>query len=222
MAKPRAPGLSGGLSGSIGEHLTYGTWKGRPTVRRKVRPRDPATAGQTANRGTFGSTQLIWRLLPEILRDPWRDAAKGQPLTAINLMLRVNVPALAGKTDMADFQPSVQTFGMLQGHVNALQAVSVQRIRFLFHTPEELPGYTLGPAFCIVLKDHDPTTMPPETNLYYTQTGDQPPDADSGALVATGESSTAFACYSFFRFQHTSGRFAYSEPLNYGVISTSA
>lgn len=64
MARVTGPLLSFGASGSVGDAITFATWKGRPYVRQLVTPSNPKTDGQTAQRA-----------MQKFLSQAWKDIA---------------------------------------------------------------------------------------------------------------------------------------------------
>lgn len=61
MAKITSPLLSLGASGTIGDTITFGKWKGINTARQRVVPSNPKSAGQVAQRLIMSSIVSFWR-----------------------------------------------------------------------------------------------------------------------------------------------------------------
>ena len=62
MAKTTGPLFSLTASGSVGKTITYSNWKGRPYVRRLVKPLNPMLAGQQAVRNALRAIAqaVVW------------------------------------------------------------------------------------------------------------------------------------------------------------------
>lgn len=61
MAKVTSPLLSLGASGTIGDTITFGRWKGLNTARQRVVPANPQSAGQVAQRAIMTAVVAFWR-----------------------------------------------------------------------------------------------------------------------------------------------------------------
>lgn len=77
MAKLKAPLMSLGASGAIGEALVYFPWKGLNVVREYVIPANPRTTGQTTQRGYLSLA---------VTRVHWAQARATNPLDSEDIM----------------------------------------------------------------------------------------------------------------------------------------
>lgn len=88
MAKVKAPLLSLGASGKLGNTLVGFTWKGIKCMREYVVPANPQTADQTTQRDLFSASVYSWRnyITNTEIRDAWnREAlASGNPQSGFN------------------------------------------------------------------------------------------------------------------------------------------
>lgn len=85
MAKLKAPLMSLGASGALGEALVFFPWKGLNVVREYVTPSNPKTIGQTTQRGYLSNA---------VTRVHWAQARATNPLDAAD----ISAYALKGST----------------------------------------------------------------------------------------------------------------------------
>ncbi|RQW06440.1 hypothetical protein EH223_02330 [candidate division KSB1 bacterium] len=90
MAKVKGPLLSLSASGTIGDAMTFGKWKGIPTCRIKSTPTNPNTANQQAQRTTFGNAVASWKAQDQTTQDSWNTRARemGLSMSGFNLYVR--------------------------------------------------------------------------------------------------------------------------------------
>ena len=112
MAKISAPLLSMGATGSIGDAITFGTWRGISYARQKVTPANPRTAAQQANRQRFALLREMWKLAPAVLRAPWTAFAAGRPFTDMNKFVGENVRTLNGQMDVCKLCSFARAYGL--------------------------------------------------------------------------------------------------------------
>jgi len=88
MAKVKAPLLSLGASGKLGNTLVGFTWKGIKVMREYVIPANPQTADQTTQRNLFTDAVYSWRnyITNTEIRDAWNKEAlvSGSPQSGFN------------------------------------------------------------------------------------------------------------------------------------------
>jgi uncharacterized protein with NRDE domain len=101
MAKVKGPLMSLGASGTIAGAMTFSSWKGIPTARIKSTPTNPNTAGQQAQRTTFGLAVASWKAQDEADQLTWTNRAKalGLKMSGFNLYTREYIKQ--GVTDPA-------------------------------------------------------------------------------------------------------------------------
>lgn len=76
MAKLKAPLMSLGASGAVGETLVFFPWKGLNVVREYVVPANPQTAGQVTQRGYVGDAVAKIHVAQADATDPLGEADK--------------------------------------------------------------------------------------------------------------------------------------------------
>lgn len=85
MVKVTAPMMSLGASGSIGDAMTFSTWKGRPYVRKLVKPANPRSGGQVGMRAMFKFLTQQWAKIGapnQALWEPRADQGVYSPFNA--------------------------------------------------------------------------------------------------------------------------------------------
>ena len=88
MAIVKAPLLSLGASGKIAGTLVATTWKGLKVMREYVKPANPNTVAQAAQRGLFTDAVAAWRnyITDSEIRTAWNKlaAVSGNPQSGFN------------------------------------------------------------------------------------------------------------------------------------------
>jgi len=155
MAGVKGPLFSLGASGTIAKTLVYSTWKGIPYVRTHVIPYNPQEVKQLEVRGIFSTLSEMYKRMPQLARDPWQAAVKGEPLTDRNLHVKENLKVLIDET----------TLDLLVMSVARGQAVPPASATFvagpgtitITGTADTLPvGYTLTTMTAAICKDGEP------------------------------------------------------------------
>lgn len=112
MAKLKAPLMSFGAAGKLGDSLTFSKWKGISTVRQKVDPANPKTAAQTAQRDRVTNSVAFWRSndLDAGIHPAWNRSAQraGRPMSGFNNFSSNAVRAQA-EDDDASFATNLST-----------------------------------------------------------------------------------------------------------------
>ena len=87
MAKVKGPLLSLSASGTIGDSMTFGKWKGVNTVRVKGTPTNPNTAAQLTQRTAFANAVASWKAQDQTTQTDWnnRVRAMGLNMSGFNL-----------------------------------------------------------------------------------------------------------------------------------------
>lgn len=106
MAKVQLPLLGVRASGSVGDALVFGNWKGINTVRQHVVPANPKSTAQTAQRNLLAWTVAAWRFAPAPVQDGFIESAKGMGYTGFNAFSKRNLLALKGQSSIASFTPT--------------------------------------------------------------------------------------------------------------------
>ncbi len=103
MARVYGPLFSLDARGTIGKAIVYSNWKGLGTVRMWLKPYDPDSPGQHAQRILIGKAVKGWQSLSPAQRAAWNSQASGistkaHPLSGFNLFVREYA-------DTGDFPP---------------------------------------------------------------------------------------------------------------------
>jgi len=90
MVKLRAPMMSLGASGSIGNSITFSKWKGRAYARELVVPSNPKSGLQTGFRKMFGFLSQQWASVSTVDQASWDDQADAIVASAFNAYMKAN------------------------------------------------------------------------------------------------------------------------------------
>lgn len=95
MARVQAPLLSLSASGTIGDAITFSTWKGRPYVRTRVIPANPRSGLQVGMRSGIAGAPRIWNTsLNAADRLAWGAAVGAEAISGFNLFCRAGQKSL--------------------------------------------------------------------------------------------------------------------------------
>ena len=90
MATWKSPIFSD-IRNKLGENVVFSMWKGRPYMRSYVKPANPETNGQTANRLHMAELVAVWqghiKVTPEVLT-LWNAAALSQLISGYNRFIK--------------------------------------------------------------------------------------------------------------------------------------
>ena len=95
MARVQAPLLSLSASGTIGDAITFSTWKGRPYVRTRVIPANPRSGLQVGMRSGIQAYPYFWNtyFVPGN-RTLWNEAVGSEAISGYNLFTRLSQRSL--------------------------------------------------------------------------------------------------------------------------------
>lgn len=207
MAKPRAPLLSFGASGSIGNTLTYASWRGVDYVREKVIPENPQSLEQTITRSLFGWLSDLWKLYPTLAQAPWDAYASGRKFTDRNQLIGQNVTAMRGDVNLDNIIFSPGARGGLAPEAIA-SAAGVALITVTITAPAAPPNWTLQAVVAACIKDQDPQT---ESLMVTVAAEDAAAPFDT--VVLTGLDTVLYRVGAWTRWVKPDGRIAYGASL---------
>ena len=207
MAKPRAPLLSFGASGSIADTLTYASWRGVNYVREKVIPENPRSAAQTQTRSLFGWLSDLWKLYPALAQSPWDAYASGRKFTNRNALIGQNVNAMRGDVDLANMVFSPGARGGLAPE-SMSSAAGVALITVTITPPAAPPNWTLQAVVAACVKDQDPQTA----SLMVTVAAEDAA-APMDTVILTGLDTVLYRVGAWTRWLKPDGRIAYGASL---------
>lgn len=166
MAKVTLPILGVSASGTVGDAITFGTWRGVNYARARVIPANPQTAAQTAQRSLMKWVVAFWQGLPGGIQQTFINAAAGRKMTGFNLFTKKNLVSLKTETynDLAVVSPGqagapsvatiVATGGA--GSINATVTLSdvvygtvVDGVYFLVAKRQDVRQTFLTPVFSV-------------------------------------------------------------------------
>ena len=99
MAKVTMPLLGISASGTIGDAVTFGRWRGVNYARQRVVPANPRTTAQQSQRMLVRFVVSAWQRLPVVSQDAFIAAARNTHMTGYNLFAKRNLISLAGATN---------------------------------------------------------------------------------------------------------------------------
>ena len=91
MALVNAPLLSLSASGSIGDAITFSSWKGRAYVRSLVKPANPKSGGQVGVRAAFKFLSQQWVNLTAPDQASWEELADAASVAPFNSYMKENL-----------------------------------------------------------------------------------------------------------------------------------
>lgn len=204
MAKPTAPLLSFGASGSLAKTMVYSRWKGRPYVRRHVVPANPQSVAQTLTRNAFASANSIWKIMGTLGQAPWDLFATGQVLTGRNAMMGRYVTENRGETDLLSWNMSPGAKGGTPLVSVVASSPGVNDILLTCVTPTPPTGWTVNATIGMAIRDQDP-----QTGVFYETTE----DSDVGGLLPLLPNLTTavlYVCGAWIKWVKPDSTVAYS------------
>lgn len=202
MAKPTAPLLSFGASGTLADTMVYSKWKGRPYVRRHVIPSNPKSTAQTLTRDIFRNLNSIWKTAGALSVAPWDRFAEGQVLTGRNAFVGQNVAALRGDSDLADMILSPGAKGGLP-QANTVFTPGSAQVTVDVTAPTPPSGWSIQAAVAAAIVNGAPESL---TNFAITEAEDV---TAPYSIVLSLAASTQYAVGAWLRWQKPDGSIAY-------------
>lgn len=90
VATVSAPLMSLAASGKVGGAIVFSTWKGRPLVRKLVKPHNPKSGLQTGVRAGMRFMTQQWKLLSATIQGHWAAINKSLKITPLNSLVKAN------------------------------------------------------------------------------------------------------------------------------------
>ncbi len=204
MAKPTAPLLSFGASGSLAKTMVYSKWKGRPYVRRHVIPANPKSTAQTLTRDAFAFANSAHKLMGPLGRAPWDRFATGQVLTGRNAMMGRFVTENRGEVDLLSWNMSPGAKGGTPLVSVVASSPGVNDILLTCVTPTPPTGWTVTSTVGMAIRDQDP-----QTGILFETTEDE----DIGGLLPLLPGLTTavlYVCGAWIKWAKPDASIAYS------------
>ena len=158
MAKPTAPLLSFGASGTLAKTMVYSRWKGRAYVRRHVIPANPQTVEQMKTRNAFSNANQLWKNGGPLLRAPWERFATGQVLTGRNKFQGNFVSEVRGEVDLLLWNASPGAKGGVPPVSVVPTSPGALDILLTTVAPAAPTDWTLTSTIGVAVIDQDPQT----------------------------------------------------------------
>ena len=93
MALVTGPLMSMSASGTVGDAITFATWKGRPYVRERVVPKNPKSAKQTGIRVMLRFASKLWKATTAQNKAYWVDEGTSREISPFNAFLSAQMNA---------------------------------------------------------------------------------------------------------------------------------
>lgn len=204
MAKPTAPLLSFGASGTIAKAMVFASWKGRPYVRRHVIPGNPQSVAQTLTRNGFSSASDIWKNMGPLGVAPWDRFAVGQVLAGRNKFMGSYVAENRGEVDLLSWNMSPGAKGGPPLVSVTPSSPGVNDILLTCVTPTPPTGWTVTSTIGMAIRDQDP-----QTGVLFNTVEDE----DIGGLLPLLPGLTTavlYVCGAWIKWAKPDGSVAYS------------
>lgn len=88
MAKVTGPLFSMSASGTLGDAITFASWKGTPYCKKWFIPENPQTAKQVNVRTAFTLSVAKWQELPQGQKDAYEAGAEGTGMSGFDLAMK--------------------------------------------------------------------------------------------------------------------------------------
>lgn len=207
MAKPRAPLLSFGASGTIADTLTYASWRGVNYVRERVTPANPQTTEQTKTRDIFSWTSNLWKRGPPLMQAPWETFATGRKFLGRNAFIGQNISSMRGDADIANLIGSPGARGGL-APLNISAVAGVAEIVVTFIQTGVPTGWAIQAAVCMAIRDQDP-----QTGVLFAITANEDTVTPFETVTLTGLSTNLYYVFGWTRWLKPNGLIAYGPSL---------
>lgn len=207
MSKVSAPLLSFDASGAIAKTQVYAQWKGRPYVRRYVKPANPNTTEQQVTRNLFRWLNDIFKFYPGSAVAAWNAYADSLRITDRNAFIKQNLGPMRGETDINNMviSPSAKS-GLIAAAINL--TAGTEQITVALTAPSLPTGWTIVAAFAAAIPQQDPNT---DVDFSVTAGTDA---TDPYSIVLTGlTAAQAYLVGGWFQYQRPDGTFAYGQSL---------
>ena len=189
---------------SLRKTLTYSSWRGIQYVRSHVIPANPNSTAQQEQRQNFRNVNLLWDYSGTRFREPWTARATGQPFTDRNLLLKQNIQAIYGETDMQSMVFSPGAGGAPPPTISSITPGSGQ-LTVNIAAPTAPTGWTIVEAVAAAVVDFDPQS--PQSAVVIKEGFDA---TSTYAVVLTGLPASLCVVGAWLKWMKPDGEFAYS------------
>jgi len=208
MAKPTAPLLSFGASGQIGKTMVYGSWRGRPYVRRHVIPSNPQSAEQTTTRSAFSFLQSVYKFAPSLVTDVWTAYARGKAMTPRNAFTKGSLGLIRPETDL-DLLVISGGAGGGPPPTAVVATPGADSISCAISVPATVPeGWTIYSAVAAAIPDQNP-----QTGVLFPITAGEDLTA-AYVVVLSGLDEVLHQVRAWLKWTKPDGTFAYSPEVS--------
>ncbi|HET98797.1 MAG TPA: hypothetical protein ENH89_00185 [Aurantimonas coralicida] len=214
MAKITGGLLAFGARGTVGDLLTYASWRGQPYVRQRVIPANPRTTGQVLTRDIFTNMGLRWKQGGPLMRACWDRFAVGQKFVGRNVYMGKNLEAMRGEADMNLYIGSPGAKGGLPAVTLVLASVASLGIEATITAPAPPTDWTLTSGIATCFIDQTPEATVADT----IQEGEQV--AIPGDVDFTGLTATTYQVQAWLKWAKADGSIAYGASISDTILVT--
>lgn len=214
MAKITAPLLSMGARGTIGDVMTYASWRGVPYVRQRVTPANPRSTAQVLTRDIFKRYGQRWKQGGALMRAPWNRFAVGQIPVGRNSYMGQNLAATRGETDLDLYIGSPGAKGGLPPVSMVLTTVASLGLEAVIVGPTPPTGWTLTAAIITAMIDQPPEDVVTDAIQEIEDTS-TPYSCD-----LTGLTAVTYQVQGWLKWAKADGSIAYGASLSDTILVT--
>ncbi len=214
MAKITAPLLSMGARGTIGDVMTFASWRGVPYVRQRVTPANPRSTAQVLTRDIFRNYGLRWKQGGALMRAPWNRFATGQKFVGRNAYMGQNLENTRGEADLDLYIGSPGAKGGLPPVSMVLTTVAANGLEAVLVGPTPPTGWTLTSAIITAMIDQTPEATVTDA-IQEIEDVSSPYSCD-----LTGLTATTYAVQGWLKWAKADGSVAYGASISDTILVT--
>jgi len=211
MAKVTAPLFGFNAAGSVGQAITFATWRGVKYSKRYTTPSNPRSTAQTLTRDIFTSLNQFWKLAPSGLVEPWTYYASGRSFLTRNAFIGQNIAVLRNDTPLASMETMIASPGSGGGSAPSAIAVTPgsNQLSLALTLPDVPTGWTLTASRAIAFIDQAPSATF-STEIVYNRETTTPQTNVITGLTA----SELYVVAAFLEWTKPDGTLAFSVGIN--------
>jgi len=211
MAKVNGPLLSFGAKGQIGNAAVFANWRGIDYARQYVKPANPRTAAQQANRALFAFLREMYKRAPAVVRAPWDAFALGRPFTGVNKYVGENVRILGPEASMLNMIHSPGAAGGLPlVGMAAAAGAAPGEVDVTVQVNDELPAdWTLTGVAATAVVEQDPHGI-----FFGAYPAQQIADPAATITLSGFEPGQDIVAYAWAIYEKPNGTKAYSASIS--------
>lgn len=211
MAKTTAPLFGFAAEGSVGESITFSTWRGVRYAKRYTKPSNPNTEAQQATRGVFATLNQFWKMAPAGMVNAWTAFARGRSFVNRNAFLGQNIRLLRDDPPLTSMEGLIASPGVggAAPPSSIILTPGADQISVAVGLPNMPEGWTLAASAAIAFKDQSPND-PFTSQVHYVRD-----TASPESIVLTGLTGEVdYVVCVWLEYTKPDGSLAYSISLS--------